>query len=165
MTQDTKSNINDKAVNYDAKVKHKDEVLAEAIEDLTDSFFVREWSLSKAAESGDDIDVTAQLVDSDGSTSVSDTVRFRAVVVNEDDGLVASAAEFRITSVGTGTKVAPSSLDDPAAVIDTNSSGKAVFTVHDQGGASDQEVHVEIHPYTSNARVFPAAIELTFDNS
>jgi len=165
MTQTTKSDITDRAQNYPAKPKHKDDVFAQLHEDLADSMFARELNITAAAESADDIDVTVQLVDADGSTAVSDQFTFRVRVIDETDGLIADAAAFRVTAIGTGTKVAPATLDDPAAVIQSDANGKAVFTVHDQVGASDQDVYVEIIPHSTDVRCGTGAITLTFDAS
>jgi len=163
MTQQDRSTLSSDVSNYKAPPKSDKEALKDNQQNLVDSYFVREISLSSAAESTDDIDVTVQLKDSDGSTDLGKALRCRAEIINTD-GLIASDTEFRITGLSTGTAIAPSStLDDPALIFETDTNGKAVMTVHDQAGASDQDVYVVVNGL--EGRLPTQLITLTFDAS
>lgn len=160
MAANTQSQMSTDISNYKNDPEPDRQAIANVVQDLVDSYDQRELSITVGAESADDIDLTIQVVDADGSTDVSEQHTLR-LECYDADALPAANTAFRFTAVGTGT--ATSDLNEAALILDTDSNGKAVVTLTDQGGASDQDVYVESDAFSK--RVDPELTTVTFDAS
>jgi len=167
MTVQDQTTLQDAADNFKSAKKSHDQALADNQRDLVDTVTVlRRVDFTAAAESSDNIDLTIDVVELDGSTAdgADAPYRLRAEIIDETDGLIAANTGFKFTAVSTGTAVAPSGTGQAAQVFDTDSSGQAVLRVNDAGGGSDQDVYVVVEAVGEDG-IVGGGITLTFDAS
>lgn len=103
-------------------------------------------TITPGTEAAEAIPVTVQLTDIAGNEKAAQKNIF--VQLLDKNGDLADPTAFRISAIGTGTRVAPASALGsgvaPTAIITTDETGEAVFSVLDVAGGTADELTVMV---------------------